>query len=125
MATSLAAQLRAVASIDADRLASHHGAPAGKSYLFTPAVAAAHDASAIYNIAATGFEELLQVDPAFEAFEDDLFSPASKGTDRMLLTQRENKRLGKTLDRCIRKMGKWITLKATAKCLEWLIRRFR
>ncbi len=125
MSSALAQQLRAIASLDADRLASHHGAPVGKSYLFPPKVASSHDNNAIYNIAISGLEELVEVEPEMLEFEEELFSDASRTTDRMMLTAEENKRLNVVLDRCILKLGKWITLKATSKCLEWLVRRFR
>jgi U3 small nucleolar RNA-associated protein 10 len=125
MSSALANQLRAIASLDADRITSHHGAPVGKSYLFPPKVAASHDNNSIFNIAISGFEELVQVEPDMLEFEEDFFSDASRTVDRMLLTAEENERLDVKLNRCILKLGKWVSLKATSKCIEWLVRRFR
>lgn len=125
MSSSLARQLANIASIDADRLSSHHGAPSGKSYLFTPTQAAAMDLNQVHNIGLSGFEELLQLDPSMEEFEEELFSDASKSTDRMMLAKEENKRLNKTLEACLCRLSQWLGLKAGAKCFEWLVRRFR
>ncbi len=125
MSSSLAQQLRGIASLDADRITSHHGAPAGKSYLFAPKEAAALDLDAIFNIASAGFDELLELDPKMEEFEDDFFSERSKRVDRMMLTGQENEKLGLGLDKCLGRLSKWMTLKSAGKCLEWLIRRFR
>lgn len=125
MSTSLARQLAGIASLDAERLASHHGAPTGKSYLFPPAQAAAMDLEQVYNVAISGYEELVQLDPGMEQFEDELFSESSKATDRMLLSKEENAALDVVLESCLIRLGQWISLKAGAKCIEWLVRRFR
>jgi U3 small nucleolar RNA-associated protein 10 len=125
MTTSLAQQLRGIASLDADRITSNHGAPSGKSYLFPPSQAAAMDMDAIYNVALSGYEELLEIDPDMEQFEDDLFSETSKATDRMMLPKDANKDLDVKLEKCLRRLSQWLTLKSGAKCFEWLVRRFR
>lgn len=123
--SSLANQLKSIASIDASRLTSRSGAPISKSYLFPPKIAATHDLDAIFSLAQSGFEELLELDPAMAEFEDELFSERSRRTDRMMLTKKENEELDITLGRCLRRLGKWIGIMAGGKCIEWLVRRFR
>jgi U3 small nucleolar RNA-associated protein 10 len=123
--SSLAAQLQSIASLDASRLTSRTGAPAGKSYLFPPKVAAEHDLDAIFSLGVGGFEELLQLDPGMSEFEDDMFSERAKRTDRMMLSKEENRELDQALERCLRRLGKWVGTMAGGKCIEWLVRRFR
>ncbi|KAK4685034.1 U3 small nucleolar RNA-associated protein 10, partial [Tremellales sp. Uapishka_1] len=122
---SLAQQLAGIASADASRLTSKFGAPSSKSYLFPPTIAAEHDLDAIFSLGQSGFEELLELDPLIGEFEDKLFSEHSKRTDRMLLNQEENRQLDISLQRCLRRLGKWIGIMAGGKCIEWLVRRFR
>ncbi len=123
--SSLATQLQSIASLDASRLTSRYGAPTSKSYLFPPKLAATHDLDAIFSLAQSGFEELRQIDEGMEEFQDELFSEASKRTDRMMLNKEENARLDEVLGRCLRMLGKWIGIMSGGKCLEWLVRRFR
>lgn len=123
--SSLAAQLAGIASLDASRLTSRTGAPSSKSYLFTPIEAAKQDFDEVYSIALEGYSELLDLDPDFAAFEEELFSDVSKRTDRMMLNAEDNRVLDEALGRCLRRLGKWIGLLACGKCLEWLVRRFR
>lgn len=122
---SLADQLRGIASADADRITAHHGAPSGKSYIFPAKDAAALDFNAIYNIAISGLDEILELDPLMSEFEEELFGESTKSLDRMMLSQEANHRLDLVLDRCIRRLGQWMGLKSGAKCFEWLVRRFR
>lgn len=123
--SSLASQLQNIASLDASRLTSKTGAPSSKSYLFPPKTAASHDLDAIFSLAQSGYEELLDLDPAFEEFEDSLFSEHARRTDRTLLNQAENDELDKVLGKCLRRLGRWIGIMAGGKCIEWLVRRFR
>lgn len=123
--SSLANQLKNIASLDAARLTSRSGAPVSKSYLFAPKIAATHDLDAIFSLAQSGFEELLDLDPSMAEFEDELFSEKARRTDRMMLTKKENEDLDETLGRCLRRLGKWIGIMAGGKCIEWLVRRFR
>ncbi|GMK56611.1 hypothetical protein CspeluHIS016_0304510 [Cutaneotrichosporon spelunceum] len=125
MPSALASQLANIASLDADRLTSRTGAPSSKSYLFPVAVAAEQDLDAVHALGLSGFEELLQLDSGMEAFEDELFSDASRRTDRMMLSTDENAALDVTLERCLRRLGRWIGIMAGGKCIEWLVRRFR
>jgi U3 small nucleolar RNA-associated protein 10 len=83
------------------------------------------DLDSIYNVALSGFEELLELDPGMQEFEDEVFAESSKGVDRMGLSKDENKKLDEVLERCLRRLSPWLGLKAGAKCLEWLVRRFR
>ena len=123
--SSLANQLQKIASLDAARLTSRHGAPVSKSYLFPPKTAATHDLDAVYSLAQSGFEEILALDPAMDEFEEPLFSEGAKRTDRMMLNAEENRQLDQILDKCLRRLGRWIGIMAGGKCLEWLVRRFR
>ncbi|EAL19068.1 hypothetical protein CNBH1700 [Cryptococcus deneoformans B-3501A] len=123
--SSLAQQLQSIASLDAARLTSAYGAPSGKSYLFPPDVASSHDIDSIFDLAQSGFDELLSLDPEMEEFEEELFSESAKRTDRMVLSKEENDNLDRTLGRCLRRLGKWIRLMAGGKCIEWMVRRFR
>jgi U3 small nucleolar RNA-associated protein 10 len=125
MPSALASQLANIASLDAERLTSRTGAPSSKSYLFPASVAAEHDLDAVHALGASGFEELVQLDPGMEAFEDELFSDTARRTDRMMLSAEENAALDATLERCLRRLGRWIGIMAGGKCIEWLVRRFR
>lgn len=125
MTSSLASQLQSIASLDASRLTSRGGYPSSKSYLFPPKEASSHDIDAIYALGLSGFEEIITVDPAFAEYEDELFSERAKRLDRMMLNAEENRRLDSILERCLRRLGKWIGLIAGGKCIEWLVRRFR
>lgn len=125
MPSALASQLQNIASLDASRLTSRYGAPSSKSYLFPAKVAAEQDLDAVHALGQSGFDELVQLDPAMEEFEEELFSEASKRTDRMLLNEEENAALDLTLSKCLRRLGKWIGIMAGGKCMEWLVRRFR
>ncbi len=118
--TSLATQLQSIASIDASRLTSKFGVPSSKSYLFPPKIAASHDLDAIFSLAQSGYD-----DPGMEEFEDDLFSESARRVDRMMLNREENDKLNTTLERCLRRLGRWIGIMAGGKCIEWLVRRFR
>jgi len=123
--SSLASQLQNIASIDASRLTSKTGAPSSKSYLFPPKTAASHDLDAIFSLAQSGFEELLELDPGFEEFEDSLFSEHARRTDRTMLNEAENKELDVVLGKCLGRLGRWVGIMAGGKCIEWLVRRFR
>lgn len=123
--SSLARQLAGIASLDAGRLTSRTGAPSSKSYLFSAKAAAEHDLDAIFSLAQAGFDELVQVDADMEPFEERLFSESARRTDRMMLSKEENAELDEVLNRCLRRLGKWIGTMAGGKCIEWLVRRFR
>ena len=123
--SSLANQLRNIASLDAARLTSRTGAPSSKSYLFPPKISATYDLDSIYALGLSGFEELLTLESGFSEFEDDLFSESAKRTDRMSLNQEVNRELDVILGRCLRRLGKWVAVMAGGRCIEWLVRRFR
>lgn len=124
--SSLARQLASVASLDADRLgASAKASSAQPSYLFTPTEAAQHDLETIHALGLNGFEELVDIDPSLAAYEDELFSEASKRKDRMVLPKDENETLGLELDAFLWRLGRHIPTRAAAKVIEWLVRRFR
>jgi U3 small nucleolar RNA-associated protein 10 len=123
--SSLAHQLQSIASLDAARLTSRTGAPTSKSYLFSAKEAAEQDLDAVWAIAQEGFEQLCALDPDMLEFEEELFAERTKRVDRMLLNKEENRVLDGRLERCLRRLGRWIGVMAGGKCLEWLVRRFR
>ena len=123
--SALASQLQSIASLDADRLTSRGGYPSSKSYLFPPKEAASHDLDAIFSLGVSGFEEIVSLDPEFQQFEDELFSEHAKVNDRMMLNAQENRQLDLILEKCLRRLGRWVGLMAGGKCIEWLVRRFR
>lgn len=123
--SSLAAQLASIASLDSTRLKAAKQSSTAPSYLFTPQEAAQHDFQTIHSLGANGFEELKELDPSLEQFEDDLFGEQAKTADRLLLPLDENRRLGETLDAFLGRLSRHIPLRAAAKVVEWLVRRFR
>ena len=106
--SSLAQQLQGIASLDAARLTSKTGAPSSKSYLFSAAEAAQQDLDAIWAIAAEGFEQLCQLDSDMLEFEEELFAGRTKRIDRMMLNREDNAQLDKIIERCLRRLGRWI-----------------
>jgi len=123
--SSLAAQLASIASLDSSRLKAAKQSATAPSYLFTPAEAAQHDLETIHSLGVNGFEELRELDPSLDVFEDDVFGEAAKQADRLLLPLDENRRLGETLDVFLGRLSRHIPLRAAAKVIEWLVRRFR
>lgn len=123
--SSLAAQLASIASLDSHRLKQAKQSSTAASYLFTPTEAAQHDFQTIHSLGSNGFEELKELDNTLEEFEEDVFGEAAKTTDRLLLPLEENRRLGLTLDRFLGRLSRHIPLRAAAKVIEWLVRRFR
>lgn len=123
--SSLAQQLQGIASVDAARLTSRTGAPSSKSYLFPPTEAAQQDLDTVWVIAQEGYEQLCALDPEMLEFEEEIFAERTKRVDRMLLNKAENKALDGHLERCLRRLGKWVGVMAGGKCIEWLVRRFR
>lgn len=123
--SSLAQQLQGIASIDASRLTSRTGAPSSKSYLFDLTEAAQQDLDAVWAIAQEGYEQLCSLDSEMLEFEEEIFAERTKRVDRMMLTKEENRVLDVVLERCLRRLGRWIGVMAGGKCLEWLVRRFR
>lgn len=123
--SSLAAQLASIASLDSSRLKAAKQSATAPSYLFTPTEAAQHDLETIHSLGINGLEELRQLDPSLDVFEDDVFGEAAKQADRLLLPLSENQRLGATLDVFLGRLSRHIPLRAAAKVIEWLVRRFR
>ncbi|CED85640.1 Uncharacterized conserved protein [Phaffia rhodozyma] len=124
--SSLASQLASIASLDASRLGSLSKQVSNQaSYLFSRTEAAQHDFETIHSLGVNGFEELKELDPSLVEFEEDLFGEAAKVTDRMVLSKEENVALGATLDIFLSKLAKHLPLRAAAKVIEWLVRRFR
>ncbi|KAE8226414.1 hypothetical protein CF319_g1002 [Tilletia indica] len=140
MTSALASQLAGIRSVNAARIAtlgSSAGAQHTSSYLFPPKTAAAQDLNTVHALARTGLEELAAHDRWFEssnewASEDRvtsgrelLFGESSKARDRSVLTKEENARIDDALALFLARVAHVVTGRSAAKCLEWLVRRFR
>ncbi|KAK0528893.1 snoRNA-binding rRNA-processing protein utp10 [Tilletia horrida] len=138
MASALASQLAGIRSVNAARLAtlgSSAGAQHTASYLFPPKTAAAQDLATVHALARTGLEELAAHDRWFENSEwardafgpgrELLFGESSKSRDRSVLTKEENAKVDQSLALFLARIAHDITGRSAAKCLEWLVRRFR
>ncbi|XP_058059727.1 HEAT repeat-containing protein 1 homolog [Anopheles bellator] len=121
MTTSLAAQLQRLAAPQSRGLVD---ARKTASILFEAKEAAAKDREVIFDIGASGLEELVQLNGAFAQFEETLFDKKSMDLQRSV----ENRELNAKLDQNIRKffyhLSPYVMLQPAHKCLEWLIRRF-
>ncbi|CAD6935919.1 unnamed protein product [Tilletia caries] len=140
MASALASQLAGIRSVNAARIAtlgSSAGTQHTASYLFPPKTAAAQDLNTVHALARTGLEELAAHDRWFESSSawasDDvtrsgrelLFGESSKSRDRSVLTKEDNALIDEALALFLARVAHVITGRSAAKCLEWLVRRFR
>lgn len=124
MASSLAAQLADIGTLDRERLqaATSKFRP---SFLFPPRQAASLSNEEIHTLAYNGYLALLAQDNRFERFENPIFGEKAKLTDRTILTKEENVKLDAVLNSLLRLLASRFLLKSAGKVLEWLIRRFR
>ncbi|CAO1622695.1 unnamed protein product [Sympodiomycopsis kandeliae] len=127
MATSLASQLSGIRSLNAARLASSSALSSQSSYLFPPRTAAGQDLETIYSLGETGWNELCIEDASLEKWSGSeiLFGIQAKDTDRTQLSKEENAQLNVTIEGFFQRVGAILLHKSTAKCIEWLVRRFR
>jgi U3 small nucleolar RNA-associated protein 10 len=125
MPSSLAAQLTQGASLNAAFLTDRSKRKATESYLFTGRDAAQHELDTIHALAVNGLLQLRSLDRRLGAFEDSLFSSASRDVDRTLQTKEENARLDATVEEFLTLLGPFVLEAPTGKVLEWLVRRFR
>lgn len=61
----------------------------------------------------------------FRAYEQTLFSPKSKETERLQLTSDENAALDEQITSFLRLLSPFFLLKPAHKALEYLIRKYR
>ncbi|PVU91069.1 hypothetical protein BB561_004574 [Smittium simulii] len=121
---SLSQQLQKIQNLD--RLASTRAALAQRaSYLFDSKRAADLSVEDIYEIGIDGFNQLVQLDPAFFQFSDSLFSAKSKHVDRLHQTKPETEKINSQVQLFLIMLAPHFLTNPAGKALEWLIRRFR
>ncbi|OXB59197.1 hypothetical protein ASZ78_007402 [Callipepla squamata] len=120
--TSLAEQLKRLALPQTDPSLLNRSEAA--SLLFDCKEAAAIDRDTFFAIGCTGLEELMEIDPSFEAFQSSLFSSMSKGLERSVQTKAVNQQLNQNISLFLIHLSPYFMLKPAQKCLEWLINRF-
>lgn len=120
--TSLALQLNRLALPPSDPNVLNRQEVA--SLLFTSKEAASIDRRTFYALGCNGLEELIGIEPAFEEFQDTLFSLASLGLERGVQSKDINQKLNRDIDLFLIRLSPFILLKPALKCLEWLIHRF-
>ncbi|BGP11136.1 snoRNA-binding rRNA-processing protein utp10 [Rhodotorula toruloides] len=125
MSTSLAAQLQARQTLDASRLQSAKALKHPPTFIFTPRHAASVSTADLHSLAANAWEQLAALDPFFNAHFKEVLGEQSKTLDRTGLTKEENDKVGKTVDKVLRALGRHMLLKPAGVVLEWLVRRFR
>jgi U3 small nucleolar RNA-associated protein 10 len=126
MATSLAAQLSAIAANSENSLnLKAQKAAHSKSLIFEARIAATQSFDTIYTLCHEGFQELCLLDPRFLDFQRDVFSEQSQEEDRTQMTSKENSELNKRLEYFLGLVGGRLRLNPAIKAVEWLVRRFR
>lgn len=133
MPSSLAAQLTAIKSHNADRLSSSKTASHSKSlsYLFPPEIASAQDLYMLHGLGSNGWEELSNIDPSIAKWGQEsgvasiLFGDGSRDLDRLTKDKEENARIDNGISDFFLILGDNLLERSAAKCIEWLVRRFR
>lgn len=125
MSTSLAAQLQARKTVDSARLQSAKTLKNPPSFIYTPRHASSVTTADLHALAANSWDQLAAIDPFFGAHYKEVLGEQAKTLDRTGLTKEENDKVGKTVDRVLRALGRHMLLKPAGVVLEWLIRRFR
>lgn len=127
MTSSLASQLSGIRSLNAARLATPSSLSSHSSYLFPPRIAATHDLDTVYSLAETGWTEVCLEDARCEKWTgaEVLFGAEAKTTDRTQLSKEENEKIDQHVEQFLRLVGPVLLGKSAAKCLEWLVRRYR
>lgn len=120
--TSLAQQLKRLALPQNDP--SYFSRYQAASILFDCKEAACIDRETFFAIGCTGLEELIGIDPSFEAFQLTLFSLSSKGLERSVQSKEVNQQLDYNISLFLTRLSPYFLLKPAQKCLEWLIQRF-
>lgn len=123
--TSLATQLAALSAdnltvVDRQKRKQLHSV----SLIFEPKVAAAQDYETIYSVALEGLQELIDIDPAFQIFENTLFAESSIRVDREVQSQEENDHLDAAIANFMSLVAPRLNLEPSIKAVEWLVRRF-
>jgi U3 small nucleolar RNA-associated protein 10 len=121
--SSLAAQLSSLQARQGHVLPHRHKAA---SLLFSPEDAKKVDYETALNLGVNGVVELASHEPTFSRYldGDGLFAATSASRDRMMLGKEENRRLDRDIETFLLQLGKYGMLKAAAKALEYLVRRY-
>ncbi|GAA6015436.1 hypothetical protein JCM10207_008593 [Rhodosporidiobolus poonsookiae] len=125
MATSLAAQLAQRRTLDSSRLQTEKALKNPPSFIYTPRYAASVSSADLHSLADNAWDQLATIDPFFAAHHKEILGEQAKTLDRTALTKDENDKVGKTVDKVLRALGKHMLLKPAGIVLEWLVRRFR
>ncbi|KAH7418398.1 hypothetical protein BKA64DRAFT_730120 [Cadophora sp. MPI-SDFR-AT-0126] len=126
MATSLAAQLSAIAANSENSLnLKAQKAKHSKSLIFEPRIAASQSFDTIYTLCHEGFQELCLLDGRFLEFQRDIFSEQSQEEDRTQMTAVQNSELDKRIEAFLGLVGGRLRLTPAIKAVEWLVRRFK
>ncbi|XP_042371584.1 HEAT repeat-containing protein 1-like, partial [Plectropomus leopardus] len=119
--TSLAHQLKRLALPQSDPSLLTRREVA--SLLFDPKDAASMDRSTFFALGCTGLEELLGIEPAFQEFQETLFSRASLTLERSVQSKEVNKKLDAGISLFLTRLSPYFLLKPAHKCIEWLVHR--
>lgn len=125
MSSSLAAQLEQRQTLDAARLQSARALKHPPTFVFTPRHATSVSTADLHALAHNAWDQLAALDPFFAAHFKEILGEHAKTLDRTALTREENDKVGRTVDRVLRALGKHMLLKPAGIVLEWLVRRFR
>lgn len=95
------------------------------SYLFDSRTAANYDNETIRQLGIDGLNEL--INQGLEQFIQfkELFGDQLKDFDRTLKTPAENAQISSLLENFLLHLSPYFLTKPAAKCIEWLVRRFR
>ncbi|XP_037076365.1 U3 small nucleolar RNA-associated protein 10-like [Pollicipes pollicipes] len=121
MATSLARQLERLAAPQSALVVHKKSRP---SLLFDKREAALLDRDTVFSIGLDGFEDLLNLNPAFVKYQETLFSENAKTMERAVQTKEVNDQLDEVLEEFLCLACPYFLLKPTQKALEWLVYRF-
>ncbi|GAA5933796.1 hypothetical protein JCM3775_000286 [Rhodotorula graminis] len=123
--SSLAAQLQARQTVDSARLSSTRALKNIPSFIYTSRHASTLTTADLHSIAANAWDQLSALDPFFGLHFKEILGEQAKSLDRTGLTKDENDKVGRSVDKVLRALGKHMLLKPAGVVLEWLVRRFR
>ncbi|KAJ1984272.1 snoRNA-binding rRNA-processing protein utp10 [Dimargaris cristalligena] len=123
MASELAKQLqKKVHFVGGVDMASAKSRP---SFMYNYRTAVNKDNFAIYTLAEEGLQDLIGLDAQVHEPGRALINPASLDMDRALLDQETSAEVDRQIEALLPTLTPHFQLRATAKVLEWLIRRYR
>jgi len=67
---------------------------------------------------------MLGIEPAFQEFQDTLFSPASMTLERSVQSKEVNEKLDAGISLFLTRLCPYFLLKPAHKCIEWLVHRY-